>query len=321
MTTRPMPPIRAALLALTLAYGPAALAGEVAPYPIWWSPELELESLDLIDWQLQWEFPRGQQFHLVTYGLERVYTDELIDPLKPELGFNWDIKRIDIKEQWIDSCVSLIEWTDKGFEIDHESPYWVHALNMHALHSVKCYALQALKQAKPAVTSYVRKFAFDENAMDYIPPMIGMGWDCKGLIMFTRANRDGVSWREFIPRYFRRKDPIYVVTVIDQLSIVVDRIRDPKSQGPENIYNSARITVIGQGDFDNDGLDDLLIKWEEQILTSVGELFTRFSALYIATRKETDIVFRVVDLIGSPPSGLTGRCEPRNSIIESGQDQ
>ncbi len=74
MLERPNTLMRIALLALCLLCGPAALAGEDAdPYPIWWSPELGLESLDKIEWQLYTEFPRGEQFHLVTYGRKRVY--------------------------------------------------------------------------------------------------------------------------------------------------------------------------------------------------------------------------------------------------------
>ena len=264
MIMRPMPPTRAALLALTLLCAPAAQAGEDAPYPIWWLPELGLESLDLIDYELADEFPQGEQFHLVTYGLKRVYTDALIDEAHPEQGYNWNVERINVKEQWIHNCASLIAWTGKGFDVDHDSPYWVHAFNMLALHSGECDALQALKQAKPATTSHVRNFVFDENALDYIPAMIGIGWDCMGLNEFLQANRDGVSWREFIPQYFNGHElPVYVISVIDQKTIVVDRITEASAWAPEIIDSSVRITIYGRGDFDGDDLDDLLIRMSE----------------------------------------------------------
>lgn len=319
MNTRTTPPAIAALFTLVLLCGPAALAGEDAHYPVWWSPELGLESLDLIDYELADEFPRGEQFHLVTYGLKRVYTDALIDEAHPEQGYNWNVERINVKEQWIDNCASLFEWTGKGFRFDHDSPYWVHAFNMYALHSGECYALQALKQAKPATTSYVRNFAFDENAIDYIPAMIGMGWDCMGLNEFLQANRDGVTWREIIPQSFNGHElPVYVISVIDQKTIVVDRITEASDWAPEIIDSSVRITIYGRGDFDGDDLDDLLIRREFSIIVDIGKLYTRFSTVYVVTRREPNDALRVVDFFGSSPY-LQGRCDARELIRESGR--
>jgi hypothetical protein len=45
------------------AYRPA-LGGESGDYPVWWSPELGLDSLDRIEEALRASFPWRRQFHV-----------------------------------------------------------------------------------------------------------------------------------------------------------------------------------------------------------------------------------------------------------------
>ncbi|MCH9019631.1 MAG: hypothetical protein IIA73_04625 [Proteobacteria bacterium] len=309
------------VIALCLGLGAPAWAEEAAPYPVWWSPKLGLESLDLIDSELQEAFPRGQQFHLVKYDLKRVYIDELIDETRPELGYNWDIERVNVVEHWIEDCRSLIKWTDEGFHIDQDNPYWIHADTMHAIHSARCYALMALKRAKPAEASFVRDFVFDEDAMNYIPPMIGMGWDCKNLYKFLRANRGGVSWSDFDYGYFDDQTPVYKLIVMDDTTLIVDRIVKSKYLNTEYVYSTVRMIIYGRGDFDGDGLDDLLIRWEAWVPPSHGDPVISSSVVYVATRQTPDGVLRVVDLVGPSPTDALVRCNARTSIVESGRIQ
>ena len=298
-----------------------ASADEGAPYPVWWSPELSLDNLDIIDWRLQKEFPRGRQFHLVTYDLERVYTDELVDADRPELGFNWDLKQVNVVERWIADCKSLIEWTDEGFTIDQENPYWVHAGNMRAIYSAQCNALLALKQAKPATTSYVRDLVLDENSMEIVPPLIGMAWDCRSLIEFLQANRNGVTWRDFASGYFKKDPPQkYELTVLDENTIsVINKFKITGYWPHDFVSSSVTIAIYGRGDFNRDGFDDLLIKWEEQVLSTDGELYMLFSAVYVATRRKPGGVLRVVDLWGPIPMYPPFQCDARSAIRESGR--
>ena len=72
---RPSSLFRTALLALSLLYSPAALAGEDAPYPVWGSPELGFESLDDIDVEFYRRFPRGQIFHLEKHEMKGTKRD------------------------------------------------------------------------------------------------------------------------------------------------------------------------------------------------------------------------------------------------------
>ena len=300
-----------------------ASADEGELYPVWWSPELGLDNLDIIDWRLQKEFPRGRQFHLATYDVKRIYTDELYDADHPELGFNWDLEQVNVVERWIDDCDTLIASTDEGFEIDQENPYWVHAFNIRAIYSAQCNALLALKQAKPATTSYVRDLVLDEHSMEFVPPLIGMGWGCRGLKELLQANRDGVTWRDFASGYFKKdQHPSYELTVLDENTIsILNRFKLADSWSPDFVPSSVTIAIYGRGDFNRDGFDDLLIKWEQQILSTDGELYTLFSAVYVATRRTPGGVLRVVDLWGQTLMEPPGRCDVRSAIRESGNVQ
>ena len=77
MTMRPMPPVRAALLALLLAHAPAALAGEDAPYPIWWSPEFSIESLDQFDEPFEKKFGSEGDGRMLVYKGEEPNEEEV----------------------------------------------------------------------------------------------------------------------------------------------------------------------------------------------------------------------------------------------------
>ena len=66
MTLRHMPLIGAVLLMLSMA---TALADEHAPYPIWWSPELGLESLEQIDERLDRPLGPGEEGFRIFVGI------------------------------------------------------------------------------------------------------------------------------------------------------------------------------------------------------------------------------------------------------------
>lgn len=313
---RPRSLIRAALFALTLLCVPAAQAGEDAPYPVWWSPELGLESLDHIVGEIARDFPLGDQFHLVTIKMERVYKDILIDEAHPELGYNWDSKAIILSEHWISYCPSLIEWNDKGFDIDHDSRYWRHALQMRNIYAARCYSLLALKQARPATTSHVRDFVLDQDAMSYIPSMVAMSWTCNEIYSSLENNRDGVSWKDYFFDFYKENYYRHVITVLDENSIYVDLLYKSKMDYPESYTTTKKLTIYGRGDFNGDGMDDILLKWDEIHRLRIGDPTIRYSAMYLVTRYNRDDVLRVVDFYGPPPAGGVKGCDAKKLIIE-----
>ncbi len=318
----PSSPIRAALLALTVLFSPAALAGEDAPYPIWWSPELGIESLELIDVEFYKYFPRGHIFHLDKYELKGTPTDILRDETRPELGYRLSFKKANIEERRIDNCRSLVEATDKGFDVDHDNRYWVHVLSMRAIYSPRCYAMVALKQAKPAKTSFLRDFELGQDVMTYIPSMIAMGWNCIDLIKyFLKENRDGVSWLDYFAEFYKKYDYRHEITVLDANTVYVDLLYRQDNY-PESVTGTIKLTIYGRGDFNGDGLDDLLIKWDDVPSLRYGDPTVITSVVYVATRYERDDVLRVVDFFGPPPMGSISDCTyARKQIIKSGRPE
>lgn len=318
---RPNSLIRAVLLALTVLCAPAAQAGEDAPYPVWWSTELKLESLDLIDGEIGRYFPRADRFHLVTTDMEKVFTDILIDEAHPEKGYSSKLKTIILSEHWIDDCRSLIEWTGKGLHVEYGNRYRMHVSKMLAIYSSRCFSLLALKQARPATASHVRDFLLGQDVMNYIPSMIGLGWFCDSLEKTLKENQDGVSWIDYFDINFKDYHYGHEIEVLDKNTVYVDTLYEPTPSNSHHVASSVKLTINGRGDFNGDGIDDILIKWDKISLLRNGDPDPIDSAVYVVTRYKRDDVLRVVDFYGRPPRDSDDRCDAKERIIESGRPE
>ena len=180
------------VLAAVAASG-GARAGET--YPVWWAPELGLESLDEIDAALARPFPEGKRAPFHKFGRRMIGTGAAAYP--GEWG--------SLDAQPIGNCVAYLKWTDEGYQYENsdEDSHWVYQTK-----AGYCLALRALKRARPAETSYLRDFRFAQGALDYLPALINAA-GCKHLRPELLANRDGVPWSQFVhptfgpPRTFR----------------------------------------------------------------------------------------------------------------------
>ena len=302
--------MRIAVFALCLLYGAVALADEESLYPIWWSPELKLESLDQIDELLDKPFPESRRFEVSMTERDRQFTDERVDPSKPHLGFIPRPKELEPHTVLVTNCRDHMEWADRRYK-----PEDFDALPIFAYSSANCYALQALKSATPARTSYLHDFKFDDEAMALLPAVVGEYWFCGRLEAFVEDNRIGRPWNKF-PYYDKGLDrPIYRLVVESVTAIVVEHLymRDPE---PKGVYARISITIMGRGDFDNDGYEDLLLRWQHDMDPFTGRLV--ISGLYLVSRRQEGAVLRATDLIGPPPTGH-GLCGEREQIRESGR--
>ena len=127
---------------------------------MWWAPEIGIESLDEIDALLAKPFPPELRHTLYTYVWQgrQIPSGKGFQPKDP---------------QPIDNCLTLFQWLAAKYE--------THVYDWDGFQAYRrayayCYALRALKRARPAKISYVRDFVMDAHALDYLPALVGPWW-------------------------------------------------------------------------------------------------------------------------------------------------
>ncbi len=166
--------IATVVVALCLGRTAPAWAQEAAPYPVWWSPSLELESLDQIDSLLAKEFPEA---------LWKVFARS---------GVGKKRKMI------VDNCNSYLEATKLKYYMGYFAYRYVREQNEYARLKIKCETLAALKKTRSAKKSYLRDFVFTVGALDFLPEMVRSGLDYERGCEIWRANENGISWSQFV---------------------------------------------------------------------------------------------------------------------------
>lgn len=219
--------IGAAALATTVSFAVvgAFTAASIAQeeLPVWWSPSLELESLDQIDTILNGLYPEEDQVvvrKFVREGNARLRLREVVQ-----------------------DCRTHIRLIEDGYEFTFP---W-EALDSKRRYGDECFALDALSRAKPAASSFLSDFELNGEALSVLPPFFRPVGGCGYLRAAWLANRDGVSWAEFWHR-----DPYYAVTGVRTLSETEIQI--------DAEHWSTHVELYGRGDFDGDGWEDLLMR-------------------------------------------------------------
>lgn len=254
-------------------------AGET--YPMWWAPELGLASLNEIDAKLAEPFPGGKRAVFHKFGRHMIGTGETA-----YLG-EWG----SLDARPIDNCSAYLKWTDEGYRHDNsdEDSHWVDRMKGGC-----CLALRALKRARPAKMSHVHDFGFTRHVLDYFPALMDAA-GCKFLRAEIVANREGVPWSQFVhpafgpPKYFANlvvPDPEHFVHEAWSSSEMTQK------------YNEWAFAIIGRGDLDGDGLDDLLVR--RDFLGFFGDKPRGLptTVLFLLTRDLEGAVLRVIDAHG-----------------------
>ncbi len=302
--------ISAPVLAVVIALGACrpALGGETKDYPIWWSPELGLDSLDRIEEALRAPFPWRRQFHVYKHHSQLHYLNELRDEHRPEKGYGVVFQEMNLRDRLVVDCVSLMKSVRDGYSWEgHEgykvSSYW----------SGYCYALDALTAVNPARTSNLRDFVFDEDAKKYLPAMVGEGWDCRLIDPLLEANRNSVPWADFEFDWAYEDTTTYEL-IIESTNKIVEVRRVPELDN--EVFSRRWVTIYGRGDFNGDSLDDLLLLSQDES-ASTG---ARDSALYVVTRFRPDAVLQVVGALGTLPYETHKHCPLQPGDFPIGAD-
>jgi hypothetical protein len=165
-------PIIAALTVLWLGvFGPAT-ATEEGPYPIWWSPALELDSLDAIDARLERPLWKGD-----SEGMRLIKHDYDSD--------TW-------VEAWADSCNALMTLTAAGYYGGGSPAIWAQHY-----HLSQCKAINTLSRAAPARVSFVRDLRFDLESVNYLPAMVDLSPSCDFICREVVANERRIPLSHF----------------------------------------------------------------------------------------------------------------------------
>lgn len=256
--------------------GAGARAAEDAGYPIWWSPKLALGSLHDIDADLASPFPSGVEITVSNISIE---PEEYFDA---KLG----IYRL-AGDEIARSCRSLIDLTAAGY--DHGE------YKIRAVLGARCYSLDALRTAKPARTSYLREFVFDDSAIRYLPAMLGPLGSCSYLKAMLEATRQGAAWAPFPNR-----DHAYGIGHVEAKDETTLIVVGKRGGGWKWV---STIQIYGRGDFNGDGLDDLLVRTDVEVNLWSAR---RAPRLFLLTRVGPDDALRVIWEYGVLPTIYNG---------------
>ena len=159
----------AVMSALWLSGSSPALAEE-PPYPVWWSPVLELDSLEGIDARLHRALWPGND-----EGMLLITTEDGI-----------------VSEASAINCVELERLIEEGF---HGAGSSARALAQYYL--AVCRAMGMLKRAAPARQSFVQNFAFDLTTVGVLPAMVDLSPSCDFLCRDVVANERRIPLNQF----------------------------------------------------------------------------------------------------------------------------
>jgi hypothetical protein len=161
--------IIAAVMALVIGlFGPAS--ADDGPFPVWWSPVLELDSLDQIDARLEREIwpddPEGM----------------------PLYQYEGDTRL----EVWAINCKELKRRSEEGYYGAGSHDRWVQKY-----HLSQCKAIEMLRSAAPASRSFVQDFTYDLESVNYLPAMVDLSPSCDFVCREVVANERRIPLSRF----------------------------------------------------------------------------------------------------------------------------
>ncbi len=242
-------------------------ANEGPPYPVWWWPLMGIESRDKIDRYLGWRsWLKGEPTVLEIESVGNM------------------VKRP------TSSCRSLLKKLERGYRL-------AAGYRSHLPVIAHCHALEALKQMQPAKVSHLRDLVLDDQVMEVLPAALGF-WTAPCPACQTRAfNEQRISWARFAAeRVANHQSPsfsdgsAYRLEIPDERTL---RVRTP--------FQTVEVQFLAGGDYDGDGLDDVLVR--RDLLG--GAAAYEGSTLFILSREAPEAVLWIVTAndVPVPPTG------------------
>jgi hypothetical protein len=147
-----------------------------------------------------------------------------------------------------------------------------NGFGLQLLNQALCRGIEAMRRAQPAETSYLRDFVLDEGAIHFLPPMVADSSSCDFICRHPIAKEGRIPLSQFEP--------------VTRLNSVNDHELEIWPLDWKTI-----VTILGRGDFNGDGLDDLLV------LANGGSMSGTWSGaqVYLLSRETPGSVLRVLE--------------------------
>ncbi len=261
-----------AFLAILGLAGPA-LAAEDGPYPVWWSDKLRLESLEQVEARLEGPFWGSGESYTVYKGVGDGRS-----------------------ETTVDTCNMRRDLFEEGYYA--EAPQRYFEVYLWAM----CDALEKLRTAQPAQRSFVRNFVFDRNAMNVLPAIVGGAESCSFLCRLKWANERGDTWTQLedglFKRHARENTSIAVSGQTRSIKVEDDKtatilfeyveevpVEEEKTTIWSYSVDRSPLEILAYGDFNEDGLEDMLMRRQGA------------RNVYVLTRDTPEAVFYVLNAV------------------------
>lgn len=184
----------------------------------------------------------------------------------------WDIQVDGGKKRQVKTCLDFLAANKGKFEL--ESPVGWPVWWSQGAH---CYALEALRAAKPASRSHLGWFRFSKQAIAKLPPGLAMLESPDEHEEAAAAAKACSGWGQFDP------------------SLKV-RVKGPDKATLRTDGWTGSMVLYARADLDGDGLEDLLIRRDAQVKGGSATA----SEVFVVTQSSPEGCARVVRSMGAP---------------------
>jgi hypothetical protein len=183
---------------------------------------------------------------------------DLKKALSQPWSYAYDVRKADTHEARKVATCAEAQALPHGFEPETEQDF--QAFKTDLLH---CRVMQALLAAKPAAVTHLGGFLLDDRSLDQLPASLIPTASSEEARKWEAAATRGTSWRKADPKIHVVKKKTDAITI-------------------ESARTRAILTLLGRGDFDGDGAEDLVI---ERAGGGIKGTWTSTEAFVVTRRK------------------------------------